>query len=278
MAINGIAKSMLNQYNYSSSLMNLYNRQLSSGNRLVHAGVDPAGLGISSKMTSQIRGLEQAQKNIGTGQDMLKVADSGLSNINDMLAQIKELTLEAANDTNSVENRATLGQQVSDIIDEIKSTITNTEFNGKDLLSSEADKTLYLQTGANSGQGMSVKLSKLDLTALDELKAATADWGSEETIGSDISSATNMKAIDDTANAVSNNRSNLGSYINRLEHANKNVGVTIESLTEARDRITSVNELETSMRLEQEKLRQQASILMMGNVMEQQGLILNLLM
>lgn len=264
MALSGVSNSMINQISRSQNMMNLYSRQLASGTRLVSASVDPAGMAISSKMTSQIRGFEAAGKNVSAATGMLETAEGGTKGIKEILAGLKEAVIAAGNGTGSLTD---INAQIASAKSDIDSIISSTEYNGKKILKGDMSSA-WIQTGPNSGQGLSLSISDLS-SITDDLTAMSAvDSSGIDTI---------LGAIDDALDTVTSTETTIGSSMNRMEHVQKYIDASHEALSSANSRIADVDEAKASLLYNKESLKQQASILMLGNMMQQQGMLLNLL-
>src|SRR5690554_5954483 len=147
----------LNSYNRLSETNNNVQKsleRLSSGKRINRAADDAAGLAISEKMKSQIRGLSQAQRNAQDGISLIQTAEGALKETHAILQRMRELAVQAANDSNTDEDRAELQAEVAQLIDEIDRIAETTEFNGMTLLSGKysTGSELTFHIGANSGQ------------------------------------------------------------------------------------------------------------------------------
>lgn len=204
--------------------------KLSSGYRINRAGDDAAGLAISEKMRSQIRGLDQGSSNAQDGISMIQTTEGALSETQSMLQRLKTLSTQAANGTLTTSDRTQIQQEVTQLKSEISRISTDTEFNGMNVLSASA--TVSFQVGANAGQKISLNLEKADATALkiNSLSVSTAGAAS-----------TAMKSVDDAINTVSKMRANLGAVQNRLEHTITVTDNTSENLTSAESRIRDVD-------------------------------------
>jgi flagellin len=147
--------------------------RLSSGMRINRAADDAAGLAISEKMRSQIRGLDQATRNSQDGISLIQTAEGALQESQNMLQKMRELTVQASNDTNTAEDRDKIAGEIDELIDEIDSTAEKTEFNTKKLIDgSWKNQSLYLQTGANEGQGMEFNIEQMDAITLGTTKGS----------------------------------------------------------------------------------------------------------
>lgn len=222
-------------FNNTQTAKNL--EKLSSGYRINRAGDDAAGLAISEKMRGQIRGLEMASKNAQDGISLIQTAEGALNETHAILQRMRELAVQAANDTNTADDRAALQAEVDELIKEIDRIATQTEFNTATLLNgtggNNGDGTFTFQIGANDSQ-------TITLTISDMQSAALGVNGLD--ISTDSATATAaITTIDDAIKLVSDERANLGAYQNRLEHTINNLGTSAENLTAAESRIRDVD-------------------------------------
>lgn len=152
-------------------MMNTSMERLSSGLRINSAGDDAAGVAIVSKMTSEIRGLSQAIRNASDGQALASTAEGAMVEIESMLQRMRELAVQAANDTNSALNRSALNDEINQLRTEIDRAVNTTTFNGINLLDGSAK--ISLQIGASSGQTMDFAVGNLGTASLGSLTGAS---------------------------------------------------------------------------------------------------------
>jgi flagellin len=226
--------------------------KLSSGLRINRAGDDAAGLAISEKMRGQIRGLEQAARNAQDGISLIQTAEGALTETHSILQRMRELAVQAANDTATDDDRKELQKELNQLIDEIDRIADNTEFNTQTLLDGNFQgKKIHI--GANEGQSMTIDISSMKSdaigtdsdsdgnvdTAVSTLKDANLTGSGGLQTQSDADAA--ITIIDDAIKMVSAERSKLGAYQNRLEHTINNLGTSAENLTAAESRIRDVD-------------------------------------
>ena len=213
--------------------------KLSSGYRVNRAADDAAGLSISEKMRGQIRGLEQASTNAQDGQSLIQTAEGAMSEIHSVLQRMRELTVQAANDTNVSTDRKAIAKEVTALTSEITRIASQTEFNTMKLLSGKfTDK--HLQVGANNGQ--QIRISIKNLTA-DSLGVGTAEIADViNTSSSKYADLTKLISKVNTAIiSVSTQRSKLGAIQNRLDHTIANADNMAENLQSSESKIRDVN-------------------------------------
>ena len=230
--------------------------KLSSGYRINRAGDDAAGLSISEKMRGQIRGLEQGSTNAQDGISLVQTAEGALAETQSILQRMRELTVQASNDTNVTADREAIAAEVKALSTEITRIATQTEFNTMKLLSGGVkDKTL--QVGANSNQTISFSIGNMTASALGVSAGA---------IGTKISAAVtggSVTGLIDTVNTaltkVSKERSQLGALQNRLEHTITNADNTSENLQAAESRIRDVDMASEMVKYSKDGILQQAA-------------------
>ncbi|MBK3495608.1 flagellin [Viridibacillus sp. YIM B01967] len=260
-----ILKSMNNNWNMGSKAL----ERLSTGYRINRAGDDPAGLAISEKMRAQIRGLNMASKNIQDGISMVQTAEGALNETHAMLQRMRELSIQASNDTLTDEDRRLLDLEFQELKKEITRTSTDTEFNTKKLLDGSSSKdSLKIQAGANSGQTIDMYINDMSSASLG-INGLSID--TRENAESAIS------GLGAAINKVSAERSRLGAYQNRLEHAYNNSVNMAENLTDAESRIRDTDMAKEMMNFVKANILQQAAQYALSLHMQQAQSILELL-
>ena len=205
--------------------------KLSSGYRINRAGDDAAGLSISEKMRSQIRGLDKASSNAQDGISAIQVAEGALNETHSILQRMNELATQAAKDTNTSTDRTAIDAEMDQLVAEIDRIQLTTQFNTMNLL----DGTFTgkkLQVGALQGQTIDISIGNMNAATLlvDKLDVTT-----------NANAGTSMKAIQDAIEKVSTQRSELGAVQNRLEHTIANLDTTSENTSAAESRIRDVD-------------------------------------
>lgn len=201
--------------------------KLSSGYRVNRAADDAAGLSISEKMRSSIRGLKKASTNAQDGISMVQTAEGALNETHSILQRMNELATQAANDSNTTIDRSAIQAEINQLVSEIDRIQSTTQFNTMNLLDgSFAGK--HLQVGALAGQNIDITISNMD----------------SATLGVDALSVTGftkagsaMTKIQSAIDKVSTQRSTLGAVQNRLEHTIANLDTTAENTQSAESRI-----------------------------------------
>jgi len=263
--------------NQNISAMNTYSRltaannakssslaKLSSGLRINKAGDDAAGLTISEKMRGQIGGLNQAIRNAQDGISLIQTAEGALNETHSILNRMRDLAVQAANDTNTDDDRTAIQQEVDELVSELDRIADTTQFNTQALLDGTfSGKIIHI--GANSGEALTVDISSM--------KAADLSVDTLSVSGQ-ASANTAITTIDAAIKTVSQERSKLGAYQNRLEHTINNLTTTSENLSAAESRIRDVDMAEEMMKFTKNNILSQAatSMLAQANQMPQQVL------
>lgn len=230
--------------------------KLSSGLRINRAADDAAGLSISEKMRSQIRGLSQAQRNAQDGVSLIQTAEGALNEVSDMLVRMKELAVEKANKgTYSSNDTANIDLEMGDLVTEIKNIKTGTTFNGKVVLNSAATIAIDDKSATITIGNASTNLAKA--VALTSASAAT----------------TIDAAIDD----VNKQRATFGGLQNQLEHVVNNLGTTTENLQASESRIRDVDMASEMVNYSKLNILTQAAQAMIAQANQQPQNVLQLL-
>jgi len=214
--------------------------KLSSGMRINRAGDDASGLAVSEKLRSQIRGLNQATKNIENGVSFIQTTEGYLQESQDILHRLRELSVQSANGIYTAEDRMQIQVEVSQLVDEINRIASHAQFNGMNLLTGRFSRNggtqvMQLQVGANMDQNERIYIGTMTAQALGLEKIQ----GTEETISIEDPEAANraIGMLDAALRTVSQQRADLGAYQNRFEMAAKGVAIAAENLQAAESRI-----------------------------------------
>lgn len=247
--------------------------KLSSGYRINRAGDDAAGLSISEKMRGQIRGLQQASTNAQDGISLIQTAEGALSETHSILQRMRELAVQASNDTNVSIDRAAISDELSQMTDEIGRIATQTEFNTKTLMTGGYSANgMKFQVGANSGQFISLKIGDMQAAAL-----ATGLETIKNQVGSAGDATSAITVINKAIEKVSKERSNLGSVQNRLEHTIANADNTSENLQAAESRVRDVDMAKEMVKYSKSNILQQAAQSMLAQANQSTQGVLSLL-
>lgn len=215
--------------------------KLSSGMRITKAGDDASGLAVSEKMRSQIRGLNQAERNIESGVSFIQTAEGYLQETQDILHRIRELSVQAANGIYTAEDRMQIQVEVSQLVDEVNRIASHAQFNGMNMLTGRfADPAaggldqdqMFFQVGANMDQRERAFIGTMTAEGLGLIDAQGAQG---ETVSISTPDQANMSIgrIDSALQIVSKQRADLGAYQNRFEEAAKGVAIAAENMQAA---------------------------------------------
>jgi flagellin len=247
-------------------------QRLSSGLRINSAADDAAGLAISEKMRSQIRGLDMASKNAQDASSLVQTAEGGMQQIDSMVQRMRELVVQASNDTNQVDDREKIGEELLQLTAEIDSMASRVEFNERKLLNGSVG-TLYMQIGANESQGIEFNVG--GMTAGDLGLAGIASAVTSATSGSDITGL--ISVLDNGLKQVTGARSTLGAIQNRLDYTMKSLDISSENLSAAESRIRDTDMAKEMMNLTKTNVLSQAATSMLSQANQSPQNILQLL-
>ena len=201
--------------------------KLSSGYRVNRAADDAAGLAISEKMRSTIRGLDRASTNASDGISVVQTAEGALNEVHSILQRMNELATQAANDTNTSTDRSQIQLEIDQLTSEIDRIASTTQFNTMNLLDGSFTGK-NLQVGSLSGQKIEINISAMNASSLDV---------SGLTVSSFESAGSAMQRIQNAIDKVSTQRATLGAVQNRLEHTIANLDTTSENTSASESRI-----------------------------------------
>ena len=248
--------------------------KLSSGLRINRAGDDAAGLAISEKMRGQIRGLDQASRNAQDGISLIQTAEGALNETTNILQRMRELSVQAANDTNATTDRQAIKTELTALRSEISRIAETTKFNGKGIINSGASTvSLNIQVGANSGETITIALANMNASAIGVASSLVSDIGD----GTAGNANKLTSAIDKALVNVSTQRAKFGAIQNRLEHTIKNVDNTSENLQAAESRVRDVDMAKEMMNYSKNNILNQAAQSMLAQANQQPQNVLNLL-
>lgn len=253
-------------------------KELSSGMRINSAADDASGLAVSEKMRSQIRGLNQASRNVMNGVSMLQTAEGYMQSTTDILQRIRELAVQSANGIYSDEDRAMLQTEVEQLVSEVDRISQTAEFNGMTLLSGRfAEDGIRLQVGANVDQNFTVKLGDMSASALG-LKGAGQD-GTEQAISLANPESANMAlaTVDEALKTVNKSRADIGASMNRMEMAQKGIDIASENLTASESVIRNADMAKTITEHVKNQLLQSASVSLLSQANSNSQNVLSLL-
>ncbi|MDR0377822.1 MAG: flagellin [Spirochaetaceae bacterium] len=209
--------------------------KLSSGMRINRAGDDASGLAVSEKMRSQIRGLNQAERNIQNGVSFIQTTEGYLQETEDILHRLRDLSVQSANGVYTDEDRMQIQVEVSQLVDEINRIASHAQFNGMNILTGafarDGTRTMLLQVGANMDQNEQLFIGTMTAQALGLADQTVISMSSAESANMAIGT------LDSALQQVSKQRADLGAFQNRFEMAAQGVSIAAENLQAAESRI-----------------------------------------
>lgn len=263
------------QLNITNGSLAKKTEKLSSGYRVNRAADDAAGLSISEKMRAQIRGLDQASSNAQDGISLIQTAEGALNEIHSVLQRMRELTVQAANDTNVTADRRAIAKEIRALTSEIDRIATQTEFNTMKLLSGSFSGKV-LQVGANGSQTISLKISAMTAGKLGvSAKVIAGAISKSRATGKDITKL--ISVVNKAISKVSLQRSALGALQNRLEHTIANADNMSENLQSAESKIRDANMADEMVAYSSFSILQQAGQSMLAQANQSTQGVLSLL-
>ena len=238
--------------------------KLSSGLRINRAGDDAAGLAISEKMRSQIRGLNQGSTNAQDGISLVQTTEGALTETHSMLQRLKTLAVQSSNGTYTDSDRALIQKEVDQLTTEITRIASQTEFNGLNVLSKDG-QTVKFQVGNKDGQTISVTMKAMDAKTL-KLDMSTS-----------TKAPTTLTTIEAAIKTVSEHRATLGAVQNRLEHTIASTDTTSENLQASESRIRDTDMAKEMMEYTKSNILTQAAQSMLAQANSAPNQVLSLL-
>ena len=270
------------QYNTNTVNTNKSMEKLSSGSRINRAADDAAGLSISEKMRSQIRGLTQATRNAQDGVSFIQTAEGALNEVSDMLTRMKELATQVTNGTYSTDDQNNIGSEMKALGKAVSDIYKNTKFNGTQVFGTITDDTTnndgtlditaadaavihYGEDGAQTVTIAAAEISDMNTLLGLAFDADTAPSGVTDT------------AVEDAITEVNTLRAGYGAQQNQLEHAANNMATTKENLQAAESRVRDVDMAEEMMSYTKNNILLQAAQAMLAQANSQPQGVLQLL-
>jgi len=257
--------------------------KLSSGMKINRAGDDASGLAVSEKLRSQIRGLNQAEKNIQNGVAFIQVTEGYLQETQDIMHRMRELSVQSANGIYSDEDRMQIQVEVSQLIDEVDRIASHAQFNGMNLLTGRFAKDtgqgavgiMQFQVGANMDQNERVYIGAMTSKALGIVGAQGAN--DSVTISSPESANKSIGILDAALKIVSKQRADLGAYQNRFEMAAKGVAIASENMQAAESRIRDTDMANEMVQYTKNQVLTQTGAAMLAQANTQSNAVMTLL-
>jgi flagellin len=272
--VNTNVASLFAQRNLNRSQMGAEKalQRLSTGMRVNSAADDAAGLAVGTRFQSQIRSLEQAQRNANDAISVIQVAEGALSQMTDLLIRMRELSVQSANGTLSAADRVFLDTEFDSLVAEIDRIASVTNFNGTDLLDGDAAAGIVFQVGANNTANDRITISILNA----QTASLTASSLASNTISTVAGARNTMGVIDSAINSIASQRSKLGAAQNRLTVTIENLGSAVENLSASRSRIVDADIAKETANLTKYQILVQAglSVVAQANIAPQAALAL----
>ncbi|WAC23177.1 flagellin N-terminal helical domain-containing protein [Blastomonas sp. SL216] len=240
--------------------------RLSTGKRINSASDDAAGNAIATRMTSQIRGLNQAVRNANDGISLAQTAEGGMNEIVNMMQRMRELSVQSASGTLAAGDRTNLQAEVTALLAQVDDVAGKTNFNGVSLLNTAGP--VAIQTGINSGDTVNIGLANVTATGLsiNAIDISTA-----------AGAGTALTALDTALNTITTAQANLGASQNRLQATVSSLVNRSTNLSEARSRIQDANFSDESTNLAKAQILSQASTAMLAQANQSQQGVLSLI-
>ena len=255
----------------SQSSLAMSMQRLSSGLRVNSAKDDAAGLAIAERMTAQVRGMSTSVRNANDGISMAQTAEGALGKVSDALQRMRELSVQAANATNSDSDKNSLDKEFGELAKEIQRVLGGTSFNGQHMLGADA-KAFQFQVGANTSSNDAIDITTTNLTtdATVTAVAGTDNTGAGRAVIDSTATAASIKTVIDNIDlaisTVSDQRAVMGASQSRFDSVIANLQTSVENQTAARSRIMDTDFAAETANLSRSQILQQA-----GNAMVAQA-------
>lgn len=281
MRINTNLSAMIatNQMTKNTALAGNSMEKLSTGLRITKAGDDAAGLAISEKMRAQIRGMEQAERNVQDGISLVQTAEGALEESGNILQRMRELTVQGANDTLVTEDRDKIDTELKQLGEELGKIADETKFNGQELLKGKATLSTDNTTTVIEGTTINVQAGANKETreiVIANLASIASKVGGLKVTSTSVAQVSES-SIDAALKEVNTARANLGAMQNRLEYTSSNLVTSTENLTAAESRIRDVDVAKEMVKLSKLNILNQASQAMVGQAKQQPESVAQLL-
>jgi flagellin len=278
MTINTNLNSLVAQQALDTNQMSLSTsmQRLSSGLRVNSAKDDAAGLAIATRMESQVNGMNVAIRNANDGTSLAQTADGALSSINDALQRMRELAVQARNDTNSSSDKDSLNKEFTALQSEVQRVLGGTTFNGKAILGADAT-TLNFQIGPNVTADDSVSVTTVNMTTDATITAVTGASAHIDSTATDGAIATVITNLDAAINDVNDQRASLGAVESRFQDIVSNLQTGVVNQSAARSRIMDTDFAAETANLSRAQVLQQAGTAMVAQANQLPQQVLSLL-
>lgn len=255
----------------TDSLLSTSMARLSSGLRVNSAKDDAAGLAIAERMNAQVKGMNVGIRNASDGISMAQTAEGALGSIGDLMQRMRELSVQSANGTNTVSDRANLDAEFQQLGEEVTRVITSTEFNGLAVLGDDAGQFNF-QVGANNQADNQISVTTSNYTSAATITAVTGG-----DITTSANAATAMTNLDAAIDTVTSTRADLGAAQSRMESAINGLRINAENQAAARGRIMDADFATETANLTKGQVLQQAGTAMLAQANQASQSVLSLL-
>jgi flagellin len=270
---NAMSLNAQRSLNRSQNSMQTALERLSSGLRINRAKDDAAGMAIAERFTSQIRGLNQAIRNANDGVSLAQTAEGAMQEVTNMLQRMRELAVQASNETYNTSDRASLNDEYRALADEIKRVAQVSEFNNVNLLNSA--QTLSFQVGWENGANNIIKVSTHSIMSMAGVRSIGAGGGASITTAASANKL--ISVLDVAINKISEVRADFGAVQNRLEASVRNMENVAENQSAARSRIRDADFAAETAELTRTQILQQAGVAMLAQANQLPQNVLSLL-
>ena len=271
--INTNVKSMVaqNAMTVNNRALSKTMEQLSTGKRINAASDDAAGLAIANRMTAQIKALDQSVRNANDGISMMQTAEGATKEITTMLQRMRELSVQAANDSYSADDRTAIAGEMTQLTSEITRIADNTQWNGMSVLSGgTAYSTMTFQVGT---EGDATSAITVGFTAM----SAGALTISALSVSTSVEAQASIELLDTAITAVDTFRSDLGARINRLTSSADNLANIALNTSASRSQIEDTDYAKATTELAKSQIIQQAATAMLTQANQAPQSVLSLL-
>jgi flagellin len=277
--INTNTASLVNQaaLNQNTTGLQKVMEELSTGKRINSAADDAAGLAISARLTSAVRGLNQAVRNANDGISLLKTADGAMSTVTDILQRMRELTVQAQNATYSAADKTSMSTEFSQLRNEINRIAQTTQWSGFNILDGSVSSgkfSFYIGSSTNSNNTVTITIANIGTSGLSasSVKAVALD-----SLGSTAAASTALTDVNTAIQSINNVRSKLGAFINRFEFTVDNLTNISTNTSASLSRIQDTDYSQATSELARRQVIQQAATAMLAQANQAPQTVLQLL-
>ena len=255
-AINSYRNLSNTQNDLSKSL-----EKLSSGFRINRAADDAAGLAISEGLRSQVGGLKVAARNAQDGISVVQTAEGALTEVHSILQRLRDLGVQAANDSNNADARTNIKTEADSLVEELDRIAQSTNFNGKALLNGAGTMSFQVGADGNSNSAIEVDLTNANVASIS---SSLSSGASALDFSTHAAAQSSIETLDAKIGDVSTARAELGAYQNRFEHTIKNINVAVENLSASESRIRDTDMAQEMVSFTRAQILSQAGTAMLA--------------